>query len=409
MDIPVSRRGPRMKAVVTVLALAVGLSGVWLVIDQVRPQQSAAPSPRTSVAPPQDAPPRPGVVRPEDYGALGDGIHDDAPALQAALDAAQGRVVQLTAGSTYLCRSSIRLPSHTTLQGPADATLRFPWEDATGVDTGGPYYLGNADQVDGNDDIVLDGFSVVGGGDGLPAGPILEGKIRGIPAIRLRGVNSFSLRNLDVGYATGVSILYQGSIHGSIVGNQVHDSGRDGITGMWLGDNLADITVSDNVIARVGDDAIAIAGATTRLPNDVELPYDIRIVDNRIVGWDSDPNGEILGRGIALLAVEDVEVIGNVITRTAGPGIMVRGAPGGGSVNPDDGLVWSSRGITIAGNAVSEAAVHSLTSTLPASYQGVGGIEVSDAFDVVAENNSVDAAVGEDYEVSNCDSCAIDP
>ncbi|VXC52075.1 hypothetical protein NOCARDAX2BIS_80007 [Nocardioides sp. AX2bis] len=349
----------------------------------------------------------PGVVRPEDYGALGDGVHDDGPALQEALDTAQGRKVQLAAGSTYLSRVSIRLPSHTTLRGPADAVLRFPWQAATGLDTGGPYYLGNTDQVGGNDDIVLDGFSVVGGGDGLPAGPNLEGETLGIPAIRLRGVNSFTLTNLDIGYATGISILYQGSVHGTIVGNHVHDSGRDGITGMWLGDNLADITVADNVIARVGDDAIAIAGATIRLFNDVELPYDIRILDNRISGWERDPNGEILGRGIALLAVEDVEVAGNVVARTAGPGIMVRGAPAGGSVNPADGRVWSSRGITITDNAVSGAAVHSITSTLPASYQGFGGIEVSDAFDVVTEGNIVDAAVGEDYQVTNCTGCSI--
>lgn len=73
---PARRRAPVVVAGVLVLALVVGLV-VWLLT-------------------------RPETVRPEDFGAVGDGVADDTAALQTTLDALEpGQRLELAEGSTY--------------------------------------------------------------------------------------------------------------------------------------------------------------------------------------------------------------------------------------------------------------------------------------------------------------------
>jgi hypothetical protein len=56
------------------------------------------------------------VVRPEHYGAVGNGIADDTPAMQAAVLAAAGKTLQLTPGATYLLNSgAMRVKSKTKI------------------------------------------------------------------------------------------------------------------------------------------------------------------------------------------------------------------------------------------------------------------------------------------------------
>ena len=63
------------------------------------------------------------VCRPESFGALHDGAHDDGPAITHALDACKGGgTVQLSTG-TYLSGALV-IPSHTTLSIDRGATLR---------------------------------------------------------------------------------------------------------------------------------------------------------------------------------------------------------------------------------------------------------------------------------------------
>ena len=406
-----SRRRKVALAVLPITALALAFTGAVLLRGPVGGNDedgALRPYPTQAVPDPDTSPPRPGSVRPEDFGAVGDGIHDDGPALQAALEAADGRAVELAGGATYLSRHALRIPSHTTLRGPRTATLKFTWTTATETGTGGPFYLGNADPLRGNVDIVLQGFSIRGAGDGLPAGPSVDEEPWNLPAIRLRLVNSFTLLDLDIGYAPGISVLYQGSVHGMIARNHVHHSGRDGITGTWFEENLADITVSDNLIEQVGDDGIAVAGTTHRMTNSEILPTDIEITGNRISGWAEDPNGLVLGRGIALLSVTHVVVSDNHVARTAGAGILLRGAASRDSVNPLDGKPWVSSSVEISDNVVQDAAVFAQTSTLDPQYLGRHGIDVEHAQDVVVSDNEVHAAVGQPVVMRHCTQCRIE-
>lgn len=68
--------------------------------------QISASTPRGRSAQPM---PDDRFVSPERYGALGDGVADDTPALQAALDT--GRSIRLAHGRHYLVRSTLRVAS----------------------------------------------------------------------------------------------------------------------------------------------------------------------------------------------------------------------------------------------------------------------------------------------------------
>ena len=57
-----------------------------------------------------------GVVNVKDFGAVGDGVHDDTAAIQAALQAGSGGVVYLPSG-TYLVSAALVIPANTVLQG----------------------------------------------------------------------------------------------------------------------------------------------------------------------------------------------------------------------------------------------------------------------------------------------------
>lgn len=68
-----------------------------------------------------------GAATPQDFGAQGDGVHDDTAALQAALDYIPAETVLLPPG-TYILTRSLRMFRSTTLAG-SGATL-----DGTRVD-----------------------------------------------------------------------------------------------------------------------------------------------------------------------------------------------------------------------------------------------------------------------------------
>lgn len=91
-----------------------------------------------------------GSVTPEQYGAIGDGVHDDAPAIRAAMvaaGAAGGGVVQLSANKTYLLASYssvgnggalINPYSNVTLQGVGSSSVL---KVANGMNTSGKQFL----------------------------------------------------------------------------------------------------------------------------------------------------------------------------------------------------------------------------------------------------------------------------
>lgn len=368
------------------------------------PQEPARPV-LVDPAPPRE--PTGASVRPEDFGAVGDGVADDSGALQAAVDAAaetDGRVV-LGGARTYLLERSIELPSgaYLTGQGPS-SVLRFTWRYNDDQHDG--FYLGNADQTDqGNTDITLQRFAIRGAGPGVPAGPREIQGAPNVPAIRLRLVDRFRISQLDIGFAPGISIIHQGSSNGAILGNRIHHSGRDGINSTWHRRNMYDILIADNLITKVGDDGVAIIGAPGQTANRKALPYRVVVRDNVIRGWSANPNGLALGRGIAVLAATRVRLEGNVIDRTHSAGILVAPSTRDFSFDAANGAPWRSSDIQITGNRIVDAGQNVVGSSPEIDEPLHDGILVKESDDVWVWDNTVVDPFGEAVAFYDCVRC----
>lgn len=346
-------------------------------------------------------------VTPEEFGAVGDGVVDDTAALQAAVDAAaesDGRVV-LGSARTYRITRSIQLPSgaHLTGQG-SSSVLRFTWRRNDPQHDG--YYLGNEDQTDnGNTDITLQRFAIRGAGPGVPAGPKEIQPAPNVPAIRLRLVERFRISEVDIGFAPGISVIHQGCSDGAIVGNSIHHSGRDGINSTWHYRNMHDILIADNVITKVGDDAVAVIGAPGQAVNRKVLPYNVVVRDNVIRGWPANPNGLALGRGISVLAATRVRIEGNVIDRTHSAGILVAPSTRPFSFDAETGRPWRSSDIQVTGNRVVDAGQNFVGSSRVVGEPSHEGILVKKSDDVWVWDNTVLRPYGDSVTFRDCRRC----
>lgn len=405
---------------VLVLALAgAGLTGCSASpgTDDSRPEGSATPTPSPSqsqepsgaplpdVTPEPPATPGNGSVSPESFGARGDGRTDDTAALQRAVDtaASQDAAVELGADRTYLLSRALELPDGAHLSGSGPSSrLRFTWRFNDDEHDG--FYLGNRDQDAGNQDITLADFAIVGAGTGLPAGPNELHQEPRVPAVRLRLVDRFRIEGLDIGRAPGISIIHQGCSNGVIADNRIHDSGRDGINGTWHVRNMREILIEDNVITRVGDDAIAVIGTPGNLPNRDVLPLDILVRHNVIRGWESDRNGLLLGRGITVMAARRVGIVGNIVDRTDSAGILVAPSTRPFSRNPATGEPWRSADVSIVDNEIRDAGQNYDGPGAPES-SGRDGVLVKQSDRVWAVGNTITNPYGRTIAFYDCRSC----
>ncbi|QDU82285.1 Pectate lyase superfamily protein [Polystyrenella longa] len=263
-----------------------------------------------------------------DFGAVGDGVTDDTAALQAALDAAAGQELFLGTG-TYLISDSLKISSNTRMIGEGSGSvLQFTWTDGS---EGGDYYLGNknrSDETNGDYNIELRDFKLVGGNSGNPYG-VATGVIT--HGIFLRRVTNALVTGVEIQKTSGFAICNVGMINGKFTNNIIRDVGRDGITSFPLiKDNdpnfnnypLDGLVISNNQFYNLGDDAIAVHAGTRTSFNLNHPPRNITITNNTIVGRITDHElGQ--GRGICLTGVWDATVTNNDISNTVSTGILI--------------------------------------------------------------------------------------
>ena len=92
------------------------------------------------------------VLNVRDCGAAGDGLRDDSPAIQAAMDAGAGKVY-IPAGD-YRIVKSLRVPSNTTVEADSGARVFLCGDTPRRQDD---FLLTNADPAGGNQNITVTG------------------------------------------------------------------------------------------------------------------------------------------------------------------------------------------------------------------------------------------------------------
>jgi polygalacturonase len=338
-------------------------------------------------------------VTPEQYGAVGDGLTDDTVAMQRALNAAAGKTLWLPAAKTYKISKTIAVPSNTTVMGAGKTSvIRFTWRGVTTPDSGGGSNFRSAGVT--AHDIHLTNFVLEGGGTGLPAGLNADNPQGLVPLLKLILVEDFSVTHMELRKAEGLAVSYTGGKNGLFRYNYVHHAGRDGITGYHnSAGTMTDIVVDDNLIEKAGDDAIAInglvPGQNIPVPSDGSnpLPKRITITDNVIRGWESDPNGKVLGRGIALNGVAGVLVQGNTLSHPNSTGILLTGC------NPHicngSSTDWWSTGAQLLNNTIQ----HSTGGSRP------GAIAIIKTRNSTVRGNK--ATYSSPYDFSGCSGCSI--
>ncbi len=337
-------------------------------------------------------------MSPEQYGAKGDGRADDTSAMMSALKAAAGKTLWLPAAKTYNVGQTLSIPSNTTVLGAGPSSvIRFTWTGVNSAGSGGGSNIRSSGETATN--IHLANFVLEGGGDGLPGGLKATNPAGLVPLVKLIKVNNFSVKNMELRKAEGLTISYTGSTNGVFQHNWVHHSGRDGITGYrnTLA-NVTDIVVDSNLIEKVGDDAIAINGLVPGhnipVPSDGSspLPKRITITNNVIRGWEDGP-ADTLGRGIALNGVAGVRVENNTVHHPDSTGILLTGC------NPHicqgSSTDWSSTNAQLLNNTIT----YSTGGSRP------GAIAIIKTTSSVVRGNT--ASYSSPYDFAGCTSCSI--
>lgn len=353
-------------------------------------------------APASAAAAEPPAVRPESYGARGGDARDDTAALQRAVDVAahRGAVVRLSA-TTYVLSRGLRLPSRSTLVGAGPASvLKFTFKYNVGEQTG--YYVGNRDQMTGNTELVLRDFSILGAGTGYPAGPNSIAPAPWVPGVRMRMVDGLTINKVHIRRAPGISMLLQGVTGAVIERNHIARSGRDGINVGWFQRPSTEVLVRHNHVTRVGDDGLAVVGYPMEWVSDAVAVSQVRLVDNQVIGWARNPNGKMLGRGIAVLGATQIQVVRNRVERTHSFGILVSGAGRPGLIDPATDLPWRSAQIRVRNNDVSDAGALSRGSAAIAQASGFGAVVCKTSDHVLVKRNRAHAAVGVPFASFEC-------
>jgi len=254
-------------------------------------QAPTDPASTTAGTPPVPAHPVPasGPLRPEDFGAVGDGTADDTKALQAALDAAHGRTVSLAAGHTYTHHDVLHVRQQGThLTGPGSLLATDESKSSVWVEA---------------DDVVLDGLTVATGATSRRWAAWEQ------MGIRLLGRERDVLRGVTVVRAAAAGVYVGGAGNFTLDHVIVRDSRADGI---HLTAGAHDGTVVSPTIERSGDDGVAVVS----YQQDGPPCHDIAVSSPTVLGTTG-------GRGISVVGGNDISYTNIDVRRSAAAAVYL--------------------------------------------------------------------------------------
>ncbi|GEM_PF-1019873 len=197
-----ARRVTRRRLLATALSATLGslLAPATASLARASAGDPAADLPLAAVMPLEAPLMAPRTFPAASYGAVGDGRSNDAPAIQAALDAAAaaggGRVA--LAPGTFLIGATLRVPSNVQLVGAGSATV------LSAADQLNTHVLRNADEDRGNAGVLLASFVVEGNKQRQTALPDLDLQT----LIRMRRLSNSRIQGVWVrnGIAHGIGL-----------------------------------------------------------------------------------------------------------------------------------------------------------------------------------------------------------
>jgi polygalacturonase len=228
------------------------------------------------------------VVSVKDFGARGDGVSDDAAAIERAARSLRGGGIVVFPAGTYVQSRSIRIEPRNVIIWGAQARLHAP---------------NVMDQALG---LIGDGSAVIG----LTLTARSAVRATGLPQTRivLAGRGNVALDNVIDG-ASAAGIMVFGGLEFKIAGNTVRNTLADGI---HMTNGAHDGVVVRNLVRASQDDMIAVVSYGRG-----QAAHDILIAHNDVAGnpW---------GRGIAIVGGRDITVSDNTIRDVvAGAGVLV--------------------------------------------------------------------------------------
>ncbi len=280
-----------------------------------------------------------------DYGAVGDGHADDAPALLRALDATRSTAATLfLPPGGYRCGRLVQAKTPCRIAGVGEQSqLIFDRDLPFSPPFRSLFVEGGQNAAPGEDFCHLRDFAIIGQSNG-PEGR----KDNLLAGLGLQYVSGY-LEGITLRKSWGMAIVYHGC---------------------W---------VIDNWVQEPGDDGIAFNASDERVAT--SLAEDIYIAGNLV------ENGRFFGRGIYLAGVTRAHVVNNSVRSVVSSGIAVM---------PSLLTKARSMDVEITGNRVSDAGA------LPTSGQPLVGIRADSADGLRIQNNVVELSGAQGIFALNC-------